>query len=352
MKAMFQNGGFGRFNIATDFASIGDNPHYRAALAALANFPERSLLTASARAYLYFLVRAMDCRNVLEVGTYLAGTTELLARAITENGPGRIVTLDPATASDQVIKAIASWPTAMREATSFKAISSGDFFYLGSLHDRGEFDLILVDGNHVYDYALFDLTLSAQRISPSGVLVVDNAEVPGVFYALRTFLAANQSWRLLGASEPGFTLDDPERIITTGRGAPLYTAFLLAPSGVDIGDQFREFSFMDVRARRLDGIELQFGAADYAGELQIHVKLTSSFGRADIPPFWSVTNKSLQISRGDLVLVVPLSMEAPQNPSVVFQHVDVGLLWSGAPSTLHLATKPKLVTSSPVAPAR
>jgi hypothetical protein len=202
--------------------------------------------------------------------------------------------LDPATASGQVLDAIGGWPSPIRDMMSFKPISSGDFFYIGSLHDRRKFDLIFVDGNHVYDYALFDLTLSAQRLRPGGILAVDNAEISGVFYALRSFLLVNPSWLLLGASEPGFLLDDPDQVITPGPGAPVYLVFLLALDLIDNNEKFREFSFMDVKGSCLDAIRLEFNQLGCGGELRLHAKLTAAYGQDD-PPFWCVQNKVLRI---------------------------------------------------------
>jgi len=334
------------FDIVTDFDRIFEYPDYQQAFSRVANWPTRSLISASARAHLWFLIRTLGFRDVLEIGTYLAGTTELLADAVSATG-GSVVTLDPATAADEVIAAISSWPAASREVTTFKQISSGDYFYLGSLDNRREFDLIFVDGNHVHDYALFDLTLSAQRIRPGGILAVDNAEITGVFYALRSFLAMNRSWRLLGSAQPGFRLDDPDRVLTNGPDSPVHTVFLLAPQGADIGDRLSEFWYEDIRGNRLDAIKFVFEeGGGYAGDLRVHVKFTNSFGRSDMPPGWSMQNRIVRIGPRDPGATLSLGMAAPSNPPVVYQHADVGLIWSGTPTPLRLSGRPKLAMSS------
>jgi predicted O-methyltransferase YrrM len=333
------------FDIAANFESICEDTEYRQVLAKVANWPTRSLISASARAHLWFLIRTLGFRDVLEIGTYLGGTTELLADAVSATG-GSVLTLDPATAANEVVAAISGWPAAAREATTFKQISSGDYFYLGSLDNRREFDLIFVDGNHVHDYVLFDLTLSAQRIRPGGILAVDNAEITGVFHALRSFLAMNRSWRLLGASQPGFTLDDPDRVLTNGPDSPVHTVFLLAPQGVDIGDRLSEFWYEDIRGNRLDAVRLVFDEAGYAGDLRVHVKFTNSFGRSDTPPGWSMANRIIRIGPGDVGATLSLGMAAPSDPPVVYQHADVGLLWTGTPAPLRLSKRPELVMLS------
>ena len=56
-------------------------------------YPGHSLLYDSSRAFLYELVRGMRPSAVLEIGTYRAGTTEVLARAMgqpaRDRGDGR-----------------------------------------------------------------------------------------------------------------------------------------------------------------------------------------------------------------------------------------------------------------------
>ena len=314
---------------ANEFAVIRDHPEYRKVLEAFASYPERSLLTASARAHLYYLIRTLDFRSVLEIGTYLAGTTELLARAVTENGDGRVVTLDPATDTGLVSNAIAAWPAAMQEATTFKTVSSGDFLYLGSLHDQTKFDLIFVDGNHVYDYALFDLTLSAKRLRPGGIMAIDNVEITGVYYALRKFLDANPNWIMLGASDPGFSIMDPGSVITKGPASPLYTVFMMAPETICVSrDNFCEFSILDVKGERLDALKIALQGEGYTGWLEVYVKFTNSFG-STMPPYWSVQRVRVEVPPSDRELLVPISLSAPKEPHVNYQHADIGLIWDG-----------------------
>jgi predicted O-methyltransferase YrrM len=324
-----------------DFEKICEDGAYQSVLAKVAAWPARSLISTSARAHLWFLIRTLGLRDVLEIGTYLGGTTELLADAVSGTG-GSVVTLDPATAANEVIAAISDWPRAAREATTFKQMSSGDYFYLGSLDSRREFDLIFVDGNHVHDYVLFDLTLSAQRLRPGGILAVDNAEITGVFHALREFLAMNRSWRLLGASQPGFSLDDADRVLTNGPLSPVHTVFLLAPKGVDVGERLTEFWYEDIRGDRLDSVRLAFGGTGYTGDLRVHIKFTNSFGRSDSPPGWSMENRVVRIGPADSAAVLSLGMSAPRDPPVVYQHADVGVLWTGTPTPLRLSKRPEL----------
>ena len=57
---------------------------------------------------------------------------------------------------------------------------------------------MLIDGNHDYEYALFDLQMAARLVRPGGVVVMDNSEQSGPFKAARLFLAANPAWCEIG----------------------------------------------------------------------------------------------------------------------------------------------------------
>jgi hypothetical protein len=56
--------------------------NYRRAQDYFRNYPAHSLLFDSSRAFLYELVRETRPNAVLEIGTYRAGTTEVLARVL------------------------------------------------------------------------------------------------------------------------------------------------------------------------------------------------------------------------------------------------------------------------------
>jgi hypothetical protein len=70
-------------------------PAYTSALSYFAAYPPRSVMSDHSRAVLYTLIRTMRPATVAEVGTMYAGTTEVMARALWENGQGIIYTTDP-----------------------------------------------------------------------------------------------------------------------------------------------------------------------------------------------------------------------------------------------------------------
>src|SRR5258708_38393824 len=73
-------------------------------------------------------------------------------------------------------------------------------FFRGLEQHKVALGLVLVDGNHDFEFALFDLQMAARLIRPGGVIVMDNAEQTGPFHATRAFVARNPAWTELGAA--------------------------------------------------------------------------------------------------------------------------------------------------------
>ena len=67
------------------------------------------MASAQSRAFLYQTVKAMQARFVIEIGTYYAGTTEVLARAMHANGAGHVMTIDP-YGGQRVPAILEAWP--------------------------------------------------------------------------------------------------------------------------------------------------------------------------------------------------------------------------------------------------
>ena len=76
--------------------------------------------------------------------------------------------------------------------------------------DKGlTFDLAFIDGNHDYPFAAYDLDMAAVRMNPSGVIVLDNVDQPGPFWAVKHFLARNPAWRETGGAIDRHDKADP-----------------------------------------------------------------------------------------------------------------------------------------------
>ena len=158
----------------------------------------RALVSVESQALLYSIIRNQKPSTVVEIGTYKASTTEAICRALQCNGAGLLHTVDP-YGSITVPPILARWPNDLRAHVNYSSLNSMGFF--GSMIETGSrAELIFIDGNHDYEFALFDLQCAARVVDPGGFLFVDNISQGGPFLAAREFLAINPSWRELGRS--------------------------------------------------------------------------------------------------------------------------------------------------------
>ena len=171
------------------------------------DYPSRSLMSDHSRAVLYSLLRMVRPAAVAEIGTLFAGTTEVLARALWENGHGVVYTADP-FGDERCPILIDQWPRALQEITRFYGEDS--MMFLARLEQtKTSLDFVLVDGNHDFEFALFDLQMAAKLLRPGGIIVMDNAEQTGPFEAARQFLAQHPQWHELGGAVSNFNLSKP-----------------------------------------------------------------------------------------------------------------------------------------------
>ena len=110
-------------------------------------YPPRSLMDPDERALLYCLIRAIKPENVVEIGTYFAGTTEVLARAVWENGVGCVYSVDPYGAG-RVSQAMTGWPEPLRAITTCSFDNSMSFL-TQLLQAATPIDFILIDGARI-----------------------------------------------------------------------------------------------------------------------------------------------------------------------------------------------------------
>ena len=231
------------------------SPELTAANKFFDGYPKKSLVGAQSRSILYFLTRYLRPKAVLEIGTFCAGTTEIFAQALEANGVGQVVTTDPHGAQ-RVPPILQSWPAKLRNRAIFLPLSSMDCFIEVGKHGV-TFDLAFIDGNHSYEHALYDLQMAAHYMSPGSVVVMDNFEQAGVYWATKHFLKQNPAWSELGHSIATHQPQDPFNSATSSFPG---TSFLLlhAPSDILVTDLPRSF----VKNKRTD-----IGLSSYRFEL-------------------------------------------------------------------------------------
>jgi predicted O-methyltransferase YrrM len=221
------------------------SPEYRKAVQTFADSPsiKGALLPPDAQALLYSLIRLLRPEVAIEIGTYLASTTEAMARAIAANGFGTLHTVDPYGAA-KVPNIIARWPAELRKVTELHLTDSMLFFaWMQKCEMRT--DLVFVDGNHDYEFALFDIQCSARLMNAGGLIVIDNISQPGPFFAAQDFMerASPQGWRECGNALSRF---DPMQPFDRNRTTIHNTDFcvLRAPPSISIGN--RPITFGDL----------------------------------------------------------------------------------------------------------
>jgi predicted O-methyltransferase YrrM len=245
------------FVAATNFFS--DNP-----------VASRSLVSPHSQALLYCLVRNLQPDHVFEIGTFRAGTTEAICRALHANGRGRVHTVDPFSAP-HVAAVLKHWPSELLRNVELYAMDSMAFYK--NVERQGVHpDLVFVDGNHDYEFALFDIGAGARAIAPGGFIFVDNVAQVGPFFAGCDFLAANPGWRELGRSARDYNRD---KAFDRNRTTIVNTDFMVlrAPNTYWADDRPRNFNLIRRWQNTAKGVQLKVLPPTNPGMLSVQVVL-------------------------------------------------------------------------------
>ena len=242
---------------------------FKAIEAEFRGYPRLSFVTDIERAFLYCLVRSMKPAAVAEVGTAFCGTSEIIARALWENGNGVLHTTDPfgETRCPAIFR---QWPEPLQNATRFYTKSSMDFFL--ALDAGGiKLDIAFVDGNHDFEFAYFDILMAARLLRPGGALIVDNAEQSGPFFAVVQFLRHHPDWIELGDAVGDFKRSNP---FAMDRSTVPHGGFLAlrSPAEYCLGNVPRSAGQVASPAR-VNGFSCRIVSKDYRGTLHYRLIL-------------------------------------------------------------------------------
>lgn len=303
-------------------------PVYRSLVPYFDGYPERSLMGPHSRAVLYSLARMLRPATVAEIGTLHAGTSEVLARALWENESGLLLTTDPFGA-DRCPTIIASWPAELQQITEFHPLNSMDFFLMLERRRLAP-ELVLIDGNHDYEFALFDLQMAARLLRPGGVIVMDNSDQTGPFEASRQFMQANPAWHELGDS---LANHDPSNPFDEMRASLPNTAFVLmqAPALLTIGERPWSTGVLPTAEPYAGGIRLRLAPRSSAGTLHYRV-FVRAFADGNRWVGELATKGALRIEAGiegrlDHHFAVPLTFDVPPRFGSVPCNVEIDICW-------------------------
>ena len=292
---------------------------------------QRSLVSPQAQALLYSILRNLRPDHVIEIGSYKAGTTEALCRALHANSHGLVHTVDPFRA-DYIAATVKHWPPELLKHVRIHSMSSMDF-YMEMERQGIHPGVVFVDGNHDYEFALFDIGRAAKYMSHGGFIFVDNIAQPGPFLAARDFLAANPGWRELG----GLTeKHNTPRSFDRARSAIPNTDFMVlqAPSSYVVTDRSTTFGRLRWWSPAVNGLELQLHEPAATGFLDIQVVLRG-FGSQPVEAIGETTIR-LEAALG--AISVPLQIKV-QGQFTYFS-VETWLIWRGD-RPLYLTVPPK-----------
>jgi len=285
--------------LPSDIANLVLSQAYGDALRYFSTYPPRSILSDHSRTVIYTLIRTMRPEIVAEVGTMYAGTAEVMARALWENGTGIVHTTDP-LGGDRCPQIIASWPQELQRLTRFYVLNSMDFFHHLD-HQRVTLDLVLVDGNHDFEFALFDLQMSARLLRPGGIVIMDNAEQTGPFKASQLFLANNREWRELGSAVATHTRSAP---FDSVRASIPWTSFVIlqSPNHSPVGEDFRSWGQVRTKSAHFDGIRLELPEQRTSGWLHYQAMLRAFLDDGAVPESKTVGKLRLEVDRSGTVV--------------------------------------------------
>jgi predicted O-methyltransferase YrrM len=197
----------------TSLVPIVEAPEFRQTSEFFSKTPpwSQGLVSSDGLALLYHATRLLRPAAVLEIGTLKGWTTQVLARAVEANRHGVVHTVGPYD-NWRFSPLLKQWPTHLTSRVKFYATNSAAFFQQNCA-DIAPYDLIFVDGNHEYEFALFDLQCAARVTAPNGYIFVDDANQPEVAAATADFLAKHQEWRSCSSNARSDILDGQDLLI-------------------------------------------------------------------------------------------------------------------------------------------
>jgi len=329
-----------------DIPAIPESPEARQTEARFAAMESKSMLSARSLAFLHHLVLAMRPDLVLEIGTYFAGTSRILADALAESGNGSLITLDPDDGREAIVeKALEDWPENVREVTRYLHLASDDFFVGLTAMPEVNFDLMFVDGNHSYLAALGDLLNCAERATAKAVIVVDDYDQPNVFLAVRDFMKVRPDWQeVSGVFDQGLKAAPFEGMRSSLDGIPFLV--LQGPAITGISARPRSWYLRDFRAASVTNIELALAPGQGGGQLFANIILDSVTG-VGVDTSHRVLEMSIAAGASSAVIKLDPPLTTVSSDRAFNNTCEVTLVWEGkdGPQPLSLNAPPTFNTA-------
>jgi predicted O-methyltransferase YrrM len=284
---------------------------------------KRSLVSGLSQALIYAVIRNQRPLHVAEIGTFRGGTTEAMSRAVLANGSGAVHTVGPFDGK-LFPSVLAHWPIELRAPVTFYPINSMSFF-MEMERLRISHGLVLVDGNHDYEFALFDIQCAARRLTPGGFIFVDNVAQAGPYFAAVDFLIRNPDWIDCGLSS---NVRDRTRAFDRSRSNVPGTDFMVlrAPTCYIVGERPRSFGETLWHRPLVSGLRLSLDGQHKSGTLYAQCVLRGFTDTLQVEVFAQV---SRQILPGTTDLEVTFENPAMLGAICSQYRVEPWLIWIG-----------------------
>lgn len=135
-------------------------------------------LAIDERMFLYSIVRGTEPQRVLEIGTSRGGSALIIAQALQDNGVGQLAGIDPLPRIEPPLEAFHG-RFHLVTGTSPEAVPEA------SERVGGQFDLVFIDGIHIYTQAGRDLEGALPFMAPQGYVLFHDSFHFGVSEAIR-----------------------------------------------------------------------------------------------------------------------------------------------------------------------
>ena len=152
------------------------------------------------RLFLYALVRGTAPQRILEIGTSQGGSAAIFAGALEANGSGLVVGIDPLPRielPDEVFHGRFHLVTGESPASIDEAARIAG----------GPFDLVLIDGMHIYQQAADDVAGALPHMAEQGYLLFHDSFHFGVSEAIREAIEADPTLH-----DCGYVCSQPRRV--------------------------------------------------------------------------------------------------------------------------------------------
>jgi predicted O-methyltransferase YrrM len=313
-------------NTPDAIARIIESPEYDVVWKYFKNEPvlARSLLGSKSLALLFCMLRNQRPYNIAEIGTFAGGASFMLASALLANGRGSLHTVGPFD-SERFPPFFKTWPQELKATTRFHPISSMDFYMLMD-KETTKLDFVLVDGNHDYEFALFDIQCAAHRIVPGGFIVIDNVSQSGPYFAIVDFLEHAKTWIDCGEKRDlvNWRAYDHERSNIQG------TDFMVlrAPTSYPVRERPQKVSEIHWANSQIGGVRLKvLNGVGFPGS--VHVQCVLRAFSPESPISEDVAAASQEIGPGDEEVEVVFAQPL-RTRSGLRNTVETWISWCGA----------------------